>query len=68
MVRGTGRRLAALVLGDGERSFLEAQVRRHWVARSMSDRCRVILRCADRLGNKAVAAEVSVQPRNPLCR
>ena len=60
MARGTGRPLAALVLSDEERSFLEAQVRRHRVARSMSDRCRMILRCADGLGNKAVAAEMGV--------
>ena len=60
MARGTGRPLAALVLSDEERSFLEAQVRRHRVARSLSDRCRMILRCADGLGNKAVAAEVGV--------
>ena len=53
-----GRPLAALVLSDEERSFLEAQVRRHRVARSMSDRCRMILRSADGLGNKAVAAEI----------
>ena len=63
MARGTGRPLAALVLSDEERSFLEAQVRRHRVARSMSDRCRMILRCADGLGNKAVAAEMGVHER-----
>ena len=60
MGRGTGRPLAALVLSDEERSFLEAQVRRHRVARSLSDRCRMILRCADGLGNKAVAAELGM--------
>ena len=60
MARGTGRPLSALVLSDEERSFLEAQVRRHRVARSISDRCRMILRCADGLGNKAVAAEIGV--------
>ena len=60
MPRGMGRPLAALILSDEERSFLEAQVRRHRVARSMSDRCRMILRCADGLGNKAVAAEIGV--------
>ncbi len=63
MVRGTGRPLAALILSDEERSFLEAQVRSHRVARSMSDRCRMILRCADGLGNKAVAAEIGVHAR-----
>ena len=30
------------------------------VARSLSDRCRMILRCADGLTNKAVAAELGV--------
>ena len=60
MPRGMGRPLAALVLSDEERSFLEAQVRRHRVARAMADRCRMILRCADGLGNKAVAAELGV--------
>ncbi len=60
MARGTGRSLAALVLTDEGRSFLEAQVRRHRVARSISDRCRLILGCADGLGNKAVAAEIGV--------
>ena len=60
MARGMGRPLAALVLSDEERSFLEAQARRRRVARSISDRCRMILRCADGLTNKAVAAEIGV--------
>ena len=60
MPRGMGRPMVALGLSDGERSFLEAQVRRHRVARSMSDRCRMILLCADGLSNKAVAAEIGV--------
>ena len=60
MPRGMGRPLAALVLSDEERSFLGGQVRRHRIARAMADRCRMILRCADGLGNKAVAAELRV--------
>ena len=74
MARGSGRPLAALVLSGEERSFLEAQVRRHRVARSMSDRCRMILLCADGLGNKAVAAETGVHEhtvgkwRRTLCQ
>ena len=63
MARGVGRPLAALVLSDEERSFLEGQVRRRRVARSMADRCRMILRCADGLSNKAVAAELGVHER-----
>ena len=60
MARGTGRPMAVLVLSDEERSYLERQARRRRVARSISDRCRMILRCADGLTNKAVAAEIGV--------
>ena len=35
-----------VVLSAEERAFLEAQVRRHKAARSLSDRCRMILHCA----------------------
>ena len=60
MARGIGRPMAALVLSDEERSYLERQARRRRVARSLSDRCRMILRCADGLTNKAVAIELGV--------
>ena len=60
MARGIGRPMAALVLSDKERSYLERQARRRRVARSLSDRCRMILRCADVLTNKAVAIELGV--------
>ena len=40
-----------------ERAYFE-QVRRHRVARSLSERCRVILRCADGLASKEVAVIV----------
>ena len=43
-----GRPIAPLVLSTRERAYLERQVR-HRVARSLSERCRVILRCADGL-------------------
>ena len=39
---------------------MERQVRRHRVARSLSERCRVILRCADGLASKDVAAELGL--------
>src|SRR5207253_8732022 len=55
-----GRPIAPLVLSVQERAYLERQVRRHRVARSMSERCRVILRCADGLPSKSVAAELGV--------
>ena len=60
MARGIGRPMAVLVLSDEERSYLERQARRRRVARSLSDRCRMILRCADGLTNKAVAIELGV--------
>src|ERR1041385_3420912 len=53
-----GRPIAPLVLSAQERTYLERQVRRHRVARSLSERCRVILRCADGLASKDVAAEL----------
>ena len=60
MARSIGRPIAVLVLSDEERSYLERQVRRRRVARSISDRCRMILHCTDGLTNKAVAAELGV--------
>ena len=60
MALGMGRPLAALVLSDEERSFLEGQVHRHRAGRSLSDRCRMILRCAEGVGNRAAAAEIGV--------
>ena len=55
-----GRPIAALVLSAPERTYLERQVRRLRVARSLSERCRVILRCADGLASKSVAAELGL--------
>ena len=53
-----GRPIAPMVLSAEERADLERQVRRHRLARSLSERCRVILRCADGLASKEVAAEL----------
>ncbi len=55
-----GRPIAPLVLSPQERAYLERQVRRHRVARSLSERCRAILRCADGLPSKSVAAELGL--------
>ena len=55
-----GRPVAAVVLSAEERSFLEHRVRRRRVARGVSDRCRIVLRCADGVTSKAVAAELGV--------
>ena len=60
MANAMGRPTARLVLGDGERDYLERQVRRQRVARSMSERCRIILRCANGIPSKVVAAELGV--------
>jgi len=60
MANATGRPTAPLVLGLAERAYLERQVRRRRVARSLSERCRIILRCADGVASKAVAAELRI--------
>jgi len=60
MANATGRTIARLVLIPEEREYLKRQVRRNRVARSLSDRCRVILRCADGLPSKSVATELGV--------
>ena len=60
MANGTGRPIAPLILSADERAYLERQVRRHRVARSLSERCRVILRCADGVPSKSVASEIGV--------
>ena len=53
-----GRASVAIELSDDERAFLEAQLRRHKAARSLSDRCRIVLRCAEGLTSKEIAAEL----------
>ena len=53
----TGRPITPLVLSSEERAYLERQVRRRPVARSLSERCKVILRCADGVPSKSVARE-----------
>jgi transposase len=60
MANAIGRPTVPLVLSSDERDYLERQVRRHRVARSMSERCRIILRCGDGLPSKVVAAELGV--------
>lgn len=55
-----GRVADEVVLRDEERCFLESQVRRHKVARSVSDRCRMILLCAEGLQSKDVAERLGV--------
>lgn len=47
MANASGRPTAPLVLSEAEREYLERQVRKHRVARSLSERCRIILRCGE---------------------
>ena len=60
MGNAAGRPMAPLVLSSNEREYLERQVRRRRVARSLSDRCRVILRCAEGVPSKSVANELGL--------
>lgn len=55
-----GRLADVVVLNIDERRFLESQVRRHKAPRSLSDRCRMILLCADGLESKEVARQMGV--------
>ncbi|SDK39783.1 helix-turn-helix domain-containing protein, partial [Aliiruegeria lutimaris] len=55
-----GRVADEVILSADERSFLEAQIRRHKAPRSLSDRCRMILLCAEGLQSKEVGARLGV--------
>lgn len=55
-----GRQANVVVLNAADRAFLESQVRRHKVPRSLSDRCRMVLLCADGLQSKEVAERLGV--------
>ncbi|MGO6798580.1 helix-turn-helix domain-containing protein, partial [Rhizobium ruizarguesonis] len=55
-----GRQADLVVLSDADRNFLESQVRRHKAARSLSDRCRMVLLCAQGLQSKDVAERLGV--------
>ncbi len=55
-----GRQADVLVLSAADRAFLGWQVRRHKAPRSLSDRCRMVLLCADGLQSKEVAERLGV--------
>jgi len=57
---GRGRPVEGLILTEDERNYLKRQLRRHRVARSLSEQCRIVVRCADGLQSKQVAAELGV--------
>src|SRR3954463_10891158 len=60
MANVVGRPIAALVLSRDERAYLKRQGRGRRVARSLSERCRAILRCADGIPSKSVANELGI--------
>src|SRR3982074_3506057 len=60
MANATGRPKAPPVVGSGERDYVERQGRRSRGGRSMCERSRIILRCADGLPSKVVAAELGI--------
>ncbi|MDE2792103.1 MAG: helix-turn-helix domain-containing protein [Paracoccaceae bacterium] len=49
-----------VVLSDEERGFHEAHVRKTKVPRSLSDRCMIILLCAEGLQRREIAARIGV--------
>lgn len=55
-----GRVADEIVLSAEEHIFLTSQVRRHKTPRSLSDRCRMILLCAEGLQSKEVATRLGV--------
>ena len=55
-----GRLAEEVLLSDEERAFVEAQVRGHKAPRFLSDRCRMILRCAEGLASKEASARLGV--------
>jgi transposase len=60
---GTGRPVAALVLGEDERETLARWARRPKSAQALALRARIVLACADGAANKAVAAQLGVAPQ-----
>ena len=56
----SGRHADLVVLSAADRTFLEDRVRRHKAPRSLSDRCRMVLLCAEGLQSKEVAERLGV--------
>lgn len=52
-----------IMLNVEERLFVEVQVRGCRAVSAMEDRCRMILRCAGGVTNKAVAAKLDLRQR-----
>lgn len=60
---GRGRPMAALTLTLEELVYLERQVRRHRVPRSLLERCRIVLECAQGCQSKVVAQRLGICER-----
>jgi transposase len=58
-----GRPMAALLLSEEERCYLERQVRRHREPRSLSERCAIVLACGEGLQSKVVAERLGICER-----
>ena len=58
MAHRRGRPVLPLFLSAEERDYLQRQVRRHRAPRSLSERCRIILRGSEGLPNEVVAGEL----------
>lgn len=55
-----GRQADMVVLSAADSTFLESQGRRHMAPHSLSDRCRMVLLCANGLQSKEVAERLSI--------
>ena len=55
-----GRPADLVILSEADKNFLESQVRKHKAPRSLSDRCEMILLCAQGLHSKDVAERLDV--------
>lgn len=55
-----GKSADLVVLSSADQDFLEAQLRRYKAPRSLSERCRMVLLCADGLQSKEVAERLGV--------
>ena len=63
MMARAGRPTTELVLSDQERAQLERWARRPKTEQRLARRCRIVLRCADGLDNRAVARELGVSAK-----
>lgn len=59
----TRGKAVAVALSDEERGYLAAYFRMHKAPRSLSDRCKIILLCAEGLRGRAAAGQFGVHER-----